>query len=490
MDLLTTALVAAGVGNLSQSALTGGPLRWITVLLALCAITAASLWARWVKSGYGIEVALADAVLSWITAVDGPVTLVALFAGLCAPPAAPEVARQLSRGLGRLTGIEAGGVKLELAGPTPGAEGAALDMGDGALWVPVGAAWERLAPLQEGEVQAGAPPAPKWSRFKEDLAVKLASVQRAIGTAGTDRAQLETEAHKSYSDLYAWLADHESADHVDGWTGEYADHLSHTADALDRLAIDRPRRLNHDLARALIFRRGMLLDAAVRSGASDEAVGEAAKALFASAVRTDRAALKAFARNPRTAAVVALLVQLGRPEDLEAIADIAAPRDEVAGVGSAARAAAAWLRTQKAPEGRSSTAYGVHLWALQELLRARAWSAGPRTAAGDAHAAAHALALLRGLPVDAPHPGPTLRRSAARIAARCGGLPGDDGNGLLALAPELLIDPDGLNDVAVLAARSSTARAAAILARAATLAAPGSPLAAAIAANLKKLGEV
>ncbi len=487
MDLLFAMLVAGGAGFLAgalEKKLSGLAIVGYT----LAGLTGLGLWALRNKHGNGFDQALADAVLGWLPNFASPTALVALVAGLLALPLAPEAARQLTRGLQRLTGIEAGGVKLLLAGPPPPAEGAALDKGDGELWVPVGVAWTRLAPLQEGEVQTGAPPEPQWSRFQAGFAGQVSSAEQSIRTVGSLNPPDADEVEAAYRKLNAWIEAHEAAPHADGWSGEYVEHLTLTADALDRLAIDPPTRLGSHLARALIFRRGMLLDAAVRSGASGKAVGEAAQALFASATRTERESLKTFARNPRTSAVLALLVQLGRPEDLEAIALIAVPRDELEGVASAAREAAAWLRSRRAPEGRPSTAYGVHLWALQQLLRARAWSEGDRTPAGDAHSAAHALALLSGLPVDAPHPGPTFRHTAARIAARCGGVPGDDGSGLLALAPELLSDPAGLNDVAVIAARSSTARAAAILARAAALAPVGSPVAAAIAVNQNKLG--
>jgi hypothetical protein len=487
MDLLIGALVAAAAGYLA-----GAQTKKLSGLAAagyvIVALTALGLWALQTKYGESSDKALAEAVLAWIPSVASPTALVTLVAGLLALPLAPEVVRQLSRGLERLTGIEAGGIKLQLAGPAPAAEGAALDTGDGELWVQVGAAWTRLAPLQEGEVQAGPPPDPQWTQFKAGFLARVESARQAMDSAGPEKTPIVAAAKAAYGDLYHWIAEHEAPGHANGWSGEFAEHLALTADKLDGLAVDPLRWLSDDLAQALIFRRWMLLDAKVRAGAVAHEVGEAATTLFESAARTDRDSLKTFAGSPRTAAVLALLLQLRRFEDLEKIAEVAAPRDELEGVTAAAREAAAWLRSQRPPEGRASTAYGVHLWALQELLRARAWSSGQSTAAFDAHAAAHAVALLRGLPVDAAHPGSTFRRTAARIAARCGGEPGDDGSSLLALAPELLSDPAGLNDVAALAARSSTARATAILARAAALAPASSPLAAAIAANQKKLG--
>lgn len=429
---------------------------------------------------------LPSVILALFAKVDSPGALAATIVGLFALPYLPEALRQITRGLGRLTGLEAAGMKLMLAAPTQGGAPEELAAGTGDLWVEVGTAWDRLAPLQEGAVQEGAPPEPQWTNFKSGLDLELQGTAQALKTGDKDAVK------RAYAALYRWIDAQESLKDGQGWTGEFEKHLIHTADAMEALGTSSGNRLTDAIARASIFRRGMLLDALVArpsgppAGGSDaKEIGARAKALFRAATLVDRENAKIFAADGRTTAVLALLVQMGRPEDLDAIAEDCAPRDELEGICRAAREAALWCRERVPPQEPPSTAYGPSLWGLQVLLRARAWSELPPSPEAEARALGYAITLLRGLPVDARHPGPAFRRTAARIAARTGGLPGDDGSALLSLAPELLTDPEGLNALAVAAARQSKARAAELLAAAAALAAPKSKLAEVIAANQK-----
>lgn len=417
---------------------------------------------------------LANDALTFVHTISTPFHLLGLIAATLAFMKLPVVVDHLVESLPRLIGIKAFGGELLLAPPSPPNQltDRLLRPGQGDPWSKVGGAWERLCPLQEGsEIHPGAPP--NWDIHRPKF-------EQAFAEAARHAVGWDDELWKAIKAI--------ERPGPNGWSGEYIEHLAYTASELDKIGFREGEPcLKDDLARALLFRRVMIIDFYVKNATpGGDQLGNSLWDLFRSSERFERSPLKEFVESHRLAAVLALGWQ-AVPNIFAKLEAWAADRDEAEGVRHVAREVAATIASQRPPDTDSSVAFGRPLWWFQEIIRAQTW---PNAKGGPdyttAKARRHAIALLANVPITERFPAPLFRATAARIAARCGGLPGDTGAALIALAPEILTDPIAANDLAVSVSRRAPLVAKELLDAAATMG-PDQALADRIRENLALL---
>ena len=373
--------------------------------------------------------------------------LLAVYVSTRLPSALDAVADILSR---RLTTLKVGDLQLVLA-PDGAVGGADLAPSGDTVWISPSGMWVVMAPAHQGELRGGAPHPvpPDYAAFPAKLADICARLK------GQELSSNRTEASKRRDELHELLW--EDLDRAEmGWSDEWVDHLERSAAGLEGAGVRGG--LGGGLGRSLLFRRMMLLDAALRLVPNEKAARRSALGKLVGCLPALSNEVRAgFYRRPIATTLLMLLLQDGEKDLVRTLGEDAGRmwvdgemrRYEGGHGGFADACQDAVLYLEKNWQSltlRAPAADKVHpsTWAVRLLMRMEA-----RERLGDSpEVASLALSLLQGLPATGETPTPQLRQLAARRLCRSWPYGPAEAATLVMTVPEVSASPACLNDLA------------------------------------------